>query len=1302
MNLENTSFLNTSGYFTSKNESFIFGGNESSIKSEDKDMTAESEETILKFLEKFISHLKIEVENVMIRVEIGQKDSNKMDTFHVRMGGIKIYKPASEDQGDYIERKHIDFSDIAVEYCEEDVECDEDILYLTEKPSRPCIFRGPIGEDENFRIVIKKQRIGDKMVLGLELIVDNCYASMRLSDLFKWLKIKDSLIKYRPKTMNEPKDVPTMIRSKYERRVTEKDFEEILRYQDQLDEEEEEEEEEFYEASTIDKVKKVPLELEIDSVSIEIKSMQSYILLENEFYLNRVTINDPVKVLPYKHINIELQNIHIHHEKDVITPRLDILATIDQIRIDCILPSLDEALWIVLKNIEGCAKINQTDLFTLRIDSFDGFIQSPIRPKPKFLGLTFKQPFSITLQEKIPRRINRSDVVKKSKSKLYKTYEKNMKHCGPFSPILRVFEDKPRIPDILEGEEMESYKGKVRSSSRMLAYLSLDECKITMDEEQLAFIVSLVSTLAFAMAEASPQEVGPMKEEVISLPKEEVGADLFIDLDLQYLNILLIGEKIENLHISSHFHNIRMYYAKGVETSTTSYIGVEIQEIETVETVYGESQKILSKHPIYGEDIVNKPSCTLVIKTLYDTQDHCYSYTMRNNFYGLHFKYYSNFTYIHRLIPFFLVDITFPDADVRFNDQSLIVFQDMIISTILPGSVDEALTLLIGNMELDSRRKVPDQMDLGSTLRFHNMSAYFKYKDKEDSFHMSKSVGHYYTMQGMQQIMGMDYLDIFLVKPQGLQNMISISNHEMKLDLCSEAITILATMVCQIMDIDLDQAPGEFVEINNLLVNEALPVIEEKEPEIRIIDTPIVTWLNSEHKISLVDESYITSDKHDKKRYTTSKEMMDVSDVFEIKDFNISIRLRPRREVGEDFPPFDDLPNAEGIHFSFYGIHLQFITDTVKQVQLKLNIRDIEISDRIKGSSWDLLLCADGRKRKNKRVLNAVISYFNHKNKIPSDPYCTIKTYLEPLKVNIVFNTLEFLILFYNEIKHLQYIRTKSDGVIEAEKKPVFFEYVDVGSVIANIDFKPRRIDVNNLNSGYELVNLIGLEKASINLGSFQTKNVVGWDGLTDTIVNEWKPDFLRALKSAPTAIRGIRHIAMFGTALSDIAIQSFQEYQKGGSLSLAMMSSGANAVTNITRQALELLATFANSTVGGLEMGESLLEGTHEDIKISKYADQPANVTEGFQQGYEALYKSLKDTKNKVFVMPLEQYEKNGVPGLARSALKAVPLAIIKPIKGATRGVAQVLIGFRNTIDQGDKIDSDTKYKREFHPSSL
>jgi len=59
-----------------------------------------------------------------------------------------------------------------------------------------------------------------------------------------------------------------------------------------------------------------------------------------------------------------------------------------------------------------------------------------------------------------------------------------------------------------------------------------------------------------------------------------------------------------------------------------------------------------------------------------------------------------------------------------------------------------------------------------------------------------------------------------------------------------------------------------------------------------------------------------------------------------------------------------------------------------------------------------------------------------------------------------------------------------------------------------------------------------------------------------------------------------------------------------------------------------------------------------------------------------------------------MEVYERSGNEGPVRSVIRAVPIAVIKPMIGASEAVSKTLLGLHNSLEPNNRYDNEAKYK--------
>ncbi|KAI9472715.1 hypothetical protein BX667DRAFT_500331 [Coemansia mojavensis] len=108
-----------------------------------------------------------------------------------------------------------------------------------------------------------------------------------------------------------------------------------------------------------------------------------------------------------------------------------------------------------------------------------------------------------------------------------------------------------------------------------------------------------------------------------------------------------------------------------------------------------------------------------------------------------------------------------------------------------------------------------------------------------------------------------------------------------------------------------------------------------------------------------------------------------------------------------------------------------------------------------------------------------------------------------------------------------------------------------------------------------------------------------------------------------------------------------------------------------------------------------------------SKYAKQPENLGEGMRQAYASLRSNVGEAVQTILAIPVVVQEdesgqvvdgaggRSPVHGSVRAVVRAVPVAVLKPMIGATEAVSKTLLGLRNTMEPARREQLEHKYKR-------
>ncbi|KAG1878016.1 hypothetical protein DFJ58DRAFT_753708 [Suillus subalutaceus] len=380
-------------------------------------------------------------------------------------------------------------------------------------------------------------------------------------------------------------------------------------------------------------------------------------------------------------------------------------------------------------------------------------------------------------------------------------------------------------------------------------------------------------------------------------------------------------------------------------------------------------------------------------------------------------------------------------------------------------------------------------------------------------------------------------------------------------------------------------------------------------------------------------------------------------------------------------------------------------------------IKNAEILDHVKTSTWRKFLTElRSDSRGNIRETDSSMVRVELKTVQPSPSHPSEETRLRakllPLRLYVDQDALDFLKKFF-AFKDPDSPSAPADTPSEE----TYIQHAEVFPIDLKLDYKPRRVDYRALREGktIELMNFFHFDGAEMTLRHLTLHGITGWPRFFDTLNDLWTPDVKATqLVDVISGVAPIRSMVNVGSGVADLVLLPIAQYKKDGRIVRGVQKGTKAFVQSTAMEAIKLGARLATGTQVILEQTESVLggqfkdsitaetfhipyddsgEGPDEEL-ISRYAAQPADVTEGVQSAYRSLQRNLHSAAQTILAVPMEVYEKSGNEGAVRAVVRAVPIAVLKPMIGASEAVSKTLMGLHNTLDPNVRHENAAKYK--------
>lgn len=458
-------------------------------------------------------------------------------------------------------------------------------------------------------------------------------------------------------------------------------------------------------------------------------------------------------------------------------------------------------------------------------------------------------------------------------------------------------------------------------------------------------------------------------------------------------------------------------------------------------------------------------------------------------------------------------------------------------------------------------------------------------------------------------------------------------------------------------------------------------------------------------------------------------------------EFIPKVNLRPSKY-------YKTLVEADNIiikHTAFSTIDVTYSNtknDCCKLSTTKVSISKFEVIDNIPSSTWNKFLTV----LKHKKIQPTYPMFAAEFTLVRPITYLQateliMDLKIAPLRFHVDQDTLDFLLRFGG-------FKDSRFTLIDEYPEILFIQKFSINSVKIVFDYKPKKVNYSGLRSGQssEIVNFFILDGAKFTLKNSNVYGLSGLNELNAALKEIWTPDITSSqLGGIVAGVGPLKSAVTVGSTVKNLITVPIEEYKQEGNIGKgiqkgvnvflktasgdflrigAKVASGTQAILenteeffggsglagrlyNIPNKVIDMDSIVKDDQlVGGsnpkvknhrpvaVVLDSTILENVQPKV-ISLYADQPLDIHKGLEEAYHSLekhmhiaYSSLKNDNPTL----TNTEEKPTVTAI--SMAKAAPIAIIRPLIGATEAISKTLQGISNQLDKDQFEYQSDKYK--------
>lgn len=287
------------------------------------------------------------------------------------------------------------------------------------------------------------------------------------------------------------------------------------------------------------------------------------------------------------------------------------------------------------------------------------------------------------------------------------------------------------------------------------------------------------------------------------------------------------------------------------------------------------------------------------------------------------------------------------------------------------------------------------------------------------------------------------------------------------------------------------------------------------------------------------------------------------------------------------------------------------------------------------------------------------------------------------------------------------------EGTCHAANNAVYFQQLVTLPIDLKIDYTPGPLKLAALQAGdyLQLLNIFPLDGLMLTLKQTRLGGVSGMSSAFERLVECWIHDIYanqaHRVISGTAPFRGLSNI---GAGLHDLMLIPMKDYRRTGGVLRELKKGTSALLRTITKEALhgahkltmlvaKAIAELASDTPdctkgpGGTAISKQQSRIAPRLSSAYRATHQPETLGQGLSLAADSISREVGNVLETIVAIPIKQYQRTGPGGYVKAVIRALPIAILRPVGGAAEAVSYTLLGLRNGLDPAQMKEEEDQF---------